>query len=169
MDSPGVWPRRDRRRASPARSSGRCRSCGRDARCPPRRRSPGTVVGLASSVSGWRTWVCEVESKRTGSRRESCRARACASRLTRRLKRRELALDREVLRSTASGNQSSGRNNFRSITSAMARWPRSFGCTWSPLSYSGRRRVGWAGSRNTLSKSMTPSYTPLVRMNRLTS
>ena len=56
-------------------------------------------------------------------------ARACASRLTRRLKRRELELDRDALRSTASGNQSSGRNNFRSIASVMARWPRSFGCT----------------------------------------
>ena len=41
--------------------SGRCRSCARGARSPRCRLITRTVVGLASSVSGRRTWVCGIE------------------------------------------------------------------------------------------------------------
>jgi hypothetical protein len=45
----------------------------------------------------------------------------------------------------------------RSMASAMARIPVSFGCTPSPLSYSGRIRSGSVGSANTRSRSTTAS------------
>jgi hypothetical protein len=45
----------------------------------------------------------------------------------------------------------------RSIASAMAPMPMSFGCTPSPLSYSGRIRSGSVASANTRSRSTTAS------------
>ena len=48
-------------------------------------------------------------------------------------------------------------NNARSIASAIALYPASPGCRWSPESYAGRNRAGWLGSRVAWSKSMTPS------------
>jgi hypothetical protein len=46
---------------------------------------------------------------------------------------------------------------LRSIASAMAFIPVSFGCTPSPLLYSGRIRSGSVGSANTRSRSTTAS------------
>ena len=61
------------------------------------------------------------------------------------------------------------RNNRNGTAFASAAAPPSFGCRWSPLSNSGRIRSGSAGSRSAASKSITPSYAPLVRIQRLTT
>ena len=53
----------------------------------------------------------------------------------------------------------------RSMASAIALYPASVGCAWSPLSYMARIRVGEFGSRRTRSKSITPSYSPPVRIH----
>jgi hypothetical protein len=60
-------------------------------------------------------------------------------------------------RSSTTGRRTCAYSVSRSIASAMARIPVSFGCTPSPLSYSGRIRSGSVGSANTRSRSTTAS------------
>ena len=82
---PGASPRRARRRAPPARSLRRCRSCGRGARSPRCRRPRARWSdSRAASAGGARACAesssCCGRSARTGS----CRTRRCASRRSRR-------------------------------------------------------------------------------------